>query len=131
VSTLTLLHSGLITSVLRTVAFFKAEIFKDPSWESVDLMAYDIAEPGTYFLCACFPTFRPLLRWIEVKIKSTTSKAFYSRERLGSDSGPVEQLVYEVGGTSEGKSKSKKARGFDSILLSNISVQKSAVEHNV
>lgn len=109
-------------SIMRTVAHFKATgIFYDPLWESVDPMAYDVSEPSTYFLCACLLTLRPLLRWTKAKM-STIPKSFYSRERLGSDSGLVERRTEEVS-----KPNSKKARAFDSVLLSKISGQKSTV----
>lgn len=120
---LTVFYSGIIASILRTIAHFRTEVFHDPAWESVNLMVYDVAEPSTYFLCACFITLRPLLRWTMAKIY-TIPKSFYSRERLASDSGFVERNSEE-----KSKSNSKKARGFDSVLLSKISGQKSVVEH--
>ncbi|TVY82375.1 hypothetical protein LSUE1_G004903 [Lachnellula suecica] len=64
--TITLLTAsiGIIASILRTVGFFTIHIFQDPTWLNVTVFAYSIAEPGTYFLAACFPTYRPLISYI-------------------------------------------------------------------
>ncbi|CAG8976539.1 hypothetical protein HYALB_00011016 [Hymenoscyphus albidus] len=55
--------NGIITSISRTVGFFIVRPFEDPAWIGVNLLAYTIAEPGTYFLAACFPTYRPLIAY--------------------------------------------------------------------
>ena len=55
---------------------------------------------------------------------STIQRSFYSRERLASDSNLV------LGDSEEGSNqKSKKVRGFNSIMLSEISGQDSVVGH--
>ncbi|KAF2642483.1 hypothetical protein P280DRAFT_356199, partial [Massarina eburnea CBS 473.64] len=50
-----------IVSILRTVIFFQEnKLFSDPLWYKVNLMVYSIAEDGTYFLAACFSTYKVL-----------------------------------------------------------------------
>ncbi|CAG8952790.1 hypothetical protein HYFRA_00009035 [Hymenoscyphus fraxineus] len=79
--TLTILTAsiGIITSILRTVGFFIVKPFEDPAWILVNLLAYSIAEPGTYFLAACFPTYRPLIAYIKGgRIRSAFSARYWT-----------------------------------------------------
>ncbi|KAF4632946.1 hypothetical protein G7Y89_g5178 [Cudoniella acicularis] len=73
--TITLLTAsiGIITSILRTIGFFTIPLFKDPTWLNVTVFAYSIAEPGTYFLAACFPTYRPLIWYVRSERLLSTS----------------------------------------------------------
>jgi len=98
------------------VGFFRVNIFRDSTWVVVDLFSYAIAENGTYFLAACFSTYRPLI---------TRMKNYWPLSRLGDN----EQLPEAARGqgedcTGHGNKKdtasTKPVKGFDSILLSNI-----------
>jgi hypothetical protein len=53
--------SGCVASVISMVLFFKRDAFKDPTWASVQLMSWTLAEPGVIFICACLPSLWPLL----------------------------------------------------------------------
>ncbi|TAQ90945.1 hypothetical protein B7494_g685 [Chlorociboria aeruginascens] len=55
---------GIAASVLRFIGFFESPVFSDPCWAAVDLTSYGLAEPGAYFLAACFPSYRPLLSYV-------------------------------------------------------------------
>jgi hypothetical protein len=124
---------GIVVSILRFVGFFHSQIFADPAWESVNLMCYTLAEPGTYFLAACFPTFRPLLRSVSTHVSSSVSRVFGSRQRLGSSSGPAESGGYEVDMEDRSKRHRPVVRNFESIQLSAISMdsRKSVVDDPV
>jgi len=98
--TITLLTAsvGIIASILRTIAFFTVPLFADPTWDNVTVFAYSIAEPGTYFLAACFPTYRPLIKYFGSERFRTTfntrywlrSKKYEDSARNGDDSEPTE-----------------------------------------
>lgn len=51
---------GLITSILRFVAFFETAVFLDGTWYSVTTHTWTIVETGCYLIAACLPSFRPL-----------------------------------------------------------------------
>ncbi|KAF2650264.1 hypothetical protein K491DRAFT_609137 [Lophiostoma macrostomum CBS 122681] len=121
--TITLLTAsvGIVVSIMRMVGFFQSRMFADPAWESVSLMSYTVAEPGTYFLAACFPTFRPLLRYVSTHFSSSVTKMFGSRQRLGSSSGPAENWEHEVDNEDDPKKHKQVVRNFESIQLSAIS----------
>jgi len=52
---------GLITSVVRFTTFFRKNSFVDGTWSAIDLIIWTQIEPGVYLICACLPTWRPLL----------------------------------------------------------------------
>jgi len=115
--------SGMITSILRTTAFIRTDIFSDPAWYACDLFAYAIAEPGTYFMAACFPTYRPLGAYLKRKgFFSMSSSRYYfsSRRRLGSSAGEQDVGTAKSETPSAEIKKGKTPRGFDSIALSAI-----------
>lgn len=62
---------------MRTIGFFTIPIFSDPTWLNINLYAYTIAEPGTYFLAACFPTYRPLIRYVKSERFRSTFRTGY------------------------------------------------------
>ncbi|KAJ4296423.1 hypothetical protein N0V90_006468 [Kalmusia sp. IMI 367209] len=53
---------GLITSILRFVAFFSPIV--DGTWAAVNLLNWVIIEPSIYLLAACMLAFKPLLRYL-------------------------------------------------------------------
>ncbi|KAF2793395.1 hypothetical protein K505DRAFT_188326, partial [Melanomma pulvis-pyrius CBS 109.77] len=53
---------GLITSILRFVAFFTP--ITDGTWAAVPLTCWVIVEPSIYLVAACLLTFKPLLRYL-------------------------------------------------------------------
>ncbi|KAF7949127.1 hypothetical protein EAE96_008296 [Botrytis aclada] len=76
--------SGILASILRTIGFFTVPIFEDPGWLNVTVFAYTVAEPGTYFLAACFPTYRSLFSYLKSKrLRSTfdATKSFATRSK--------------------------------------------------
>ncbi|KAI0141221.1 hypothetical protein GGR57DRAFT_487590 [Xylariaceae sp. FL1272] len=52
---------GLITSILRFIAFNNTNSFVDATWSAVELIIYTRVEPGIYLISACLITLRPLL----------------------------------------------------------------------
>lgn len=53
--------SGIITSILRFVAFYNKSSFTDPTYNSTTLIIWTICEPGVYLIAACLLVYRPLL----------------------------------------------------------------------
>ncbi|CAI6341314.1 unnamed protein product [Periconia digitata] len=77
--------AGLGASILRLVAFVSAGSFIDGTWVSVKLMILAITETGTYLICACLLTYRPILERITKGRKTTTtegSRYYFSRSHL-------------------------------------------------
>lgn len=105
------------------VGFIESDMFKDPAWFATNLIAYTIAEPGMYFLAACFPAYRPLFRYVK---NCQLFRIFTSRYRLSSqrknflkgkeDAGAWEHLSFEL------TRPPKAARGFDSVVRSRIEI---------
>lgn len=96
-------------------------------------MSYTVAETGTCFLAACLPTFRPLLRAISNTFSSSFSKMYTARRRASSDSALVEHAAQAEKGDTESPKKSaqKEVKGFTSVLLSNISVERPTISDQV
>lgn len=55
---------GLITSILRCVAFFTIDPLKDGTWASVTFLMWSNIEPGCYLIAACLLCFRPLINFV-------------------------------------------------------------------
>ncbi|KAF2236137.1 hypothetical protein EV356DRAFT_565867 [Viridothelium virens] len=55
---------GLITSILRLVAFFDTSALADETWNAVILITWCVVEPGTYLFASCFIAFHPLIAYI-------------------------------------------------------------------
>ncbi|KAF2000377.1 hypothetical protein P154DRAFT_435018 [Amniculicola lignicola CBS 123094] len=53
---------GILTSIIRTYAFFTADIYPNPKATGVETMMWTAVEPGVYFLAACMPAMSPLKR---------------------------------------------------------------------
>ncbi|KAB8270073.1 hypothetical protein BDV30DRAFT_250951 [Aspergillus minisclerotigenes] len=53
---------GMITSIIRCVAFFQHDPLEDGTWASVTFVNWSIIEPGVYLLAACLPCYRPLIK---------------------------------------------------------------------
>ncbi|KAF1955429.1 integral membrane protein [Byssothecium circinans] len=51
---------GLIASCIRMASFFSVRLLADPTWDSVELIGWSIAEPGLYLFAACAVQLRPL-----------------------------------------------------------------------
>jgi len=56
---------GLITSILRCVAFSSSDVNEDSTWVYVNLSIYTIVEPSVYLIASCLPVCRPLLMIIK------------------------------------------------------------------
>lgn len=54
---------GMITSILRCVAFFLNNPLEDGTWQSVIFLNWSLVEPGVYLIAACLPCYRSLLRF--------------------------------------------------------------------
>ena len=66
---LILLFSGIITSILRFVEFFRNDLFADYTYDGSDSLIWTIIEPGVYFIAAALLTMRPLFRWVFKDVK--------------------------------------------------------------
>jgi hypothetical protein len=118
-----MLFRGLVTSVLRMVGFFRVNIFQDSTWICVNLFSYAIAETGTYFLAACFSTYRPLVNrlkhaWHFSRLWDTERSADLG---LPQHSGREQKEVRNGNENKEPITLPRHVKGFESILLSNIS----------
>jgi hypothetical protein len=115
------------------VGFFKADIFSDPCWLGADLMAYSVAEPGTYFLAACFPTYRPLVAFVknESFLSTFSSRYRLSSKKYGNISEEQQAQSGRSAETEETIRGAKAVRGFDSIALSNIENEGTSMERIV
>ncbi|KAF2688375.1 hypothetical protein K458DRAFT_427969 [Lentithecium fluviatile CBS 122367] len=111
---------GIVSSIIRTVGFFESgKIFSDPRWYTADLNAYSIAETGTYFLAACFSTYKVLGRYF----KSRRVTRLMDRWGLLSQPPAAPYFVRRVPLDEEMQKRSdsnKPPRGFDSMVLSEI-----------
>lgn len=54
-------YSGIITSILRFIAFYNKSSFSDPTYNGVELIIWTVCEPGVYLIAACLLVYRPLL----------------------------------------------------------------------
>ncbi|KAF1948503.1 hypothetical protein CC80DRAFT_486023 [Byssothecium circinans] len=56
---------GIVISTIRTVMFFRDERLSiDRTFSNVHLFIWTVVEPGSYFLCVCMPSLKPLQRKI-------------------------------------------------------------------
>ncbi|PSN61253.1 hypothetical protein BS50DRAFT_625508 [Corynespora cassiicola Philippines] len=129
--TVTLLTAsiGIVSSFLKFNGFYKANIFDDPSWKCTPLMSYALAEPGTYFIAACLPSFRPIIRYINTNWVSLMLKKIGLRRELELSSVPAENenAMREIKKRNDDIERGvavKPVQGFATILLSEISASK-------
>lgn len=54
-------HSGLVTSIVRFITFFRSNSFIDGSFAAIDLAIWAQTETGIYLIFACLMTYRSLL----------------------------------------------------------------------
>lgn len=71
--------SGLVTSIIRFVMFFRNNAVADGTWTAVDLETWTQIEPGVYLISACLMTYRPLLesinrRWFVKKFSGVSNR---------------------------------------------------------
>ncbi|KAI1387437.1 uncharacterized protein F4822DRAFT_430185 [Hypoxylon trugodes] len=59
---------GIITSVIRFVGFYLADLPSDVTWYTVNTSIYTIIEVAAYFVCSCLPGIRPLVRLLYKKL---------------------------------------------------------------
>lgn len=57
-----LIESGIVTSILRFIEFYKTNMYSDLTYLGVYIMIYTEAEACAYFICSCLPGTRPLVR---------------------------------------------------------------------
>ncbi|KAF1836192.1 hypothetical protein BDW02DRAFT_567243 [Decorospora gaudefroyi] len=72
---------GLVTSILRFVAFFTPIV--DGTWAAVPLLCWVIIEPSIYLLAACLLTFKPLLRYVAQESSLSRRIRSWSSARSG------------------------------------------------
>lgn len=100
-------NSGIITAIIRFIRFFARNVDPDFTYYGVDIECWAIVEPAAYFVCACMPGLRPLLRSIAqsepysrcrsisivgrwLRLRSSASAAAPAAERIkDSDSAPA------------------------------------------
>lgn len=54
-------NSGIITSILRFIAFYNKSSFTDATYNATTLILWTVCEPGVYLIAACLLVYRPLL----------------------------------------------------------------------
>ena len=79
-------RSGLVTSIMRTVAFFQNDPLKDGTWASVIFLYWTIIEPGCYLIAACLPCYRPLLNLFISGTGDIQQPGSHARSQSGSRS---------------------------------------------
>ncbi|PSN64099.1 hypothetical protein BS50DRAFT_500190 [Corynespora cassiicola Philippines] len=102
---------GIITAVLRFVAFVKVDLFEDVTYNSVKTTSWTIIEPGMYLIAATTPTLRPLIRWVVKEIQGNglienTTKCFRSTFR---------STMLEQAGPEQGRVLTKRPSKLDLI----------------
>ncbi|PVH98546.1 hypothetical protein DM02DRAFT_682052 [Periconia macrospinosa] len=112
---------GVVSSIMRTWGFFNNnQIYVDPRWETLDLFAYTVAEPATYFLAICLSSYKVFGRYMKSeRMMSFLSKygvPFSARSYRGF--GQFDNDDSKAKGGSNDKQKG--VRDFDSVLLSEI-----------
>jgi hypothetical protein len=91
-------RSGLVTSVIRFVKFFSHDAFEDNTWTSVELLKRTDIEPGIYFIAACMPSLRPLLRLARDKtLGSPRSRQNDNRPKDGGSGQPIRSANFSFG----------------------------------
>ncbi|KAI9041022.1 uncharacterized protein KD926_007438 [Aspergillus affinis] len=53
---------GMVTSIVRCVAFFTNDPLIEGTWKSVIYLQWSIIETGVYLIAACLPCYRPLVK---------------------------------------------------------------------
>ena len=83
---LTLITSGLVTSIVRFAIFFLQKHPDDGTWSAVEFLIWTQVEPGVYLISACLMTYRPLLERIgKGKLfRKPTSRAKTSNDHFAS-----------------------------------------------
>ncbi|KID96524.1 hypothetical protein MAJ_07460, partial [Metarhizium majus ARSEF 297] len=71
---------GLITSVLRFIAFYNKSSFIDPTFHAVELIIWTVCEPGVYLIAACLLVYRPLLEKIGIPLVGGVSSRGGNRQ---------------------------------------------------
>ncbi|GAM42621.1 hypothetical protein TCE0_044f16767 [Talaromyces pinophilus] len=59
---------GIITSIIRFVAFYTSDMLSDSTYRSSITFIYSVVESSTYFICSCLPGTRPLLMAVLKKL---------------------------------------------------------------
>ncbi|KAI1175096.1 putative alpha-xylosidase [Nemania sp. FL0916] len=65
---------GLITSILRFVAFYNKSSFIDPTYSAVELIIWTVCEPGVYLIAACLLVYRPLIDKLGIPMITGTTR---------------------------------------------------------
>jgi hypothetical protein len=82
--------------------FFSHDAFEDNTWTSVELLKWTDIEPGIYFIAACMPSLRPLLRMARDKTFGfTRSNQNDSRSRDGLSGQPIHLGNFSLGRDGE------------------------------
>ncbi|KAF2872721.1 hypothetical protein BDV95DRAFT_395790 [Massariosphaeria phaeospora] len=85
---------GIVTAVLRFVAFLDSNLFHDITYLSVTTTGWTIIEPGVYLIAATMPTLRPLLRKMFKRVThtlpSSQRRTSCFRSTVDSDSKDIE-----------------------------------------
>lgn len=89
---------GLICSIVRFVSFLRTNANADLTWAASKLLAWTVAESGTYLIACCLPTYRPLAKLLWQKTGLHTMFSKRSRESAKGEHGPDSniQVSYEL-----------------------------------
>jgi hypothetical protein len=82
--TANLLFSGIITSILRFVEFFRNDLFLDYTYNGSVILTWALIEPGVYFMAAALLTLRPLFRRMFEDVKFPSYMLKINSVKLGS-----------------------------------------------
>ncbi|KAJ5263340.1 integral membrane protein [Penicillium angulare] len=77
---------GLIASILRFYFFFISNAQVDGTWNASSFIMWYVVECGTYQVAACFPLYRPLVKFIGRKMHmvSKGDSRDFSDDTIGS-----------------------------------------------
>ncbi|PWY66352.1 integral membrane protein [Aspergillus sclerotioniger CBS 115572] len=65
---------GLISSIFRFYILFVTNSEVDITWTAATFVLWCVVECGTYQIAACFPLYRPLVKFLGRKLHLTTSR---------------------------------------------------------
>ena len=120
------------------MTFFTIDLFSDPTFNVSQTMAWTCVEPGVYFIAACLPSLRPLLRLVFEKLHLTKAPSRLTtsigRGRFGGGSRGDTQRSDEVklsesGGRGSRMKGGKGLGGFSILRETSIEVEHESKEN--
>lgn len=104
---------GLVSSIIRFYEFYVTNAEIDGTWNASQFVIWCVAEAGTYQVAACLPLFRPLVKLLGGKLKSSKQNGGYDSNSHPSNSNPRSSRALDM----------RKSGGrFHSLKGSNMSI---------